>query len=121
MEMKMKRCSCYHKEVIRCVDPATFEMEFKTIGRCLGTKERCRCSCGGDEAKCDFYPERRDAAKNRGDIPLAEFSKMLGMDGKELIDYIVDKVAEKRNINAMIHLNSSGPVSISIYPYEEEC
>ena len=25
--------------------------------RCLGTKEVETCSCGGDESKCDFYPE----------------------------------------------------------------
>lgn len=27
--------------------------------RCLGTKEVDPCSCGGDKALCDFYPERR--------------------------------------------------------------
>jgi hypothetical protein len=118
MDMELKRCSCYHEEVIHCFDVNKVEPEYKTIGRCLGTKERDTCSCGGYEAKCDFYPEKREAAKNTDGIPLAEFSKILNMDGKELIDHIIDKVAEKRNINATIYLNGSGPVSISIYPYE---
>ena len=30
--------------------------------RCLGTKEVETCSCGGDESKCDFYPEKRKGA-----------------------------------------------------------
>ena len=29
------------------------------IPRCYGTKEREICQCGGDESKCDFYPEKR--------------------------------------------------------------
>ena len=35
----------------------------ETIGRCLGTKEIETCDCGGDESKCDFYPERRKKSK----------------------------------------------------------
>ncbi len=31
-------------------------------GICLGTKECDPCDCGGDEAKCDFYPHVRRAA-----------------------------------------------------------
>ena len=31
-------------------------------GYCLGTKECEPCSCGGIEACCDFYPERREKA-----------------------------------------------------------
>lgn len=27
--------------------------------RCWGTKECEECSCGGDETKCTFYPEKR--------------------------------------------------------------
>lgn len=30
--------------------------------RCWATKETETCSCGGDEAKCDFYPEKRKKA-----------------------------------------------------------
>lgn len=35
----------------------------ETIGRCLGTKEIETCGCGGDESKCDFYPERRKKSR----------------------------------------------------------
>ncbi len=35
----------------------------KSFGRCLGTKEIEICNCGGDESKCDFYPERRKKSK----------------------------------------------------------
>lgn len=29
------------------------------FGQCLGTKERERCYCKGDQNDCDFYPEKR--------------------------------------------------------------
>lgn len=32
------------------------------IPHCYGTKERKICQCGGDESKCDFYPEKREKA-----------------------------------------------------------
>lgn len=44
-----KKCSCYCQET-------------KTQSRCNGTRERDICSCGGDESKCDFYPEKREKA-----------------------------------------------------------
>lgn len=31
----------------------------ETVGRCRGTKECDICSCGGNTAKCDFYPYKR--------------------------------------------------------------
>ena len=34
-------------------------------GRCNGNKEVECCSCGGDPAKCDFYPEKRALAKKK--------------------------------------------------------
>lgn len=50
----MERCSCYHFYQGAGV--------FYSDGVCYGTKEREPCSCGGDPAKCDFYPEKRKAA-----------------------------------------------------------
>ena len=41
----MGQCSCWK--------PLTHN------ARCYGTKEAEYCSCGGDESKCDFYPEKR--------------------------------------------------------------
>lgn len=47
----MDKCNCYH--------------EIHDITECWGTRERDLCSCGGDEAKCDYYPEKRAAAQAR--------------------------------------------------------
>lgn len=33
--------------------------------RCLGTKEKDACKCGGNPAKCDFYEEKRENAKHK--------------------------------------------------------
>ena len=41
------------EEVCHCYDPIDG-------GRCHGTKEIDRCSCEGDRAECDFYPEVRE-------------------------------------------------------------
>ena len=38
---------------------------YQNKGECWGTRERDLCSCGGDETKCDFYPEKRAAAQAR--------------------------------------------------------
>lgn len=35
----------------------------ETVSRCRGTKECDICSCGGNTAKCDFYPYKRKANK----------------------------------------------------------
>ena len=34
-----------------------------TLHVCNGTKERDECSCNGLEAKCNFYPDKREKAK----------------------------------------------------------
>ena len=62
----MKICNCYDETEI-------FYNSFgvrqsKIIQRCLGTKECDECSCGGDRAKCDFYPQVREKAKNEVSI-----------------------------------------------------
>ena len=48
--------------------------------RCLGTKEVETCSCGGDESKCDFYPEKRKAAEKM--LNTAEMWLKAQEDGK---------------------------------------
>lgn len=50
-----KKCDCYRQYK---------DSMGVTIGRCLGTKEIDACGCGGDESKCDFYPERRKKLMN---------------------------------------------------------
>jgi len=47
-------CKCYHAN----------KNFLGGIGVCWGTKEREACSCGGDEAKCDFYDYVRERAKS---------------------------------------------------------
>ena len=49
-----KECDCYRQYI---------DSLGKSFGRCLGTKEIEICNCGGDESKCDFYPERRNKSK----------------------------------------------------------
>ena len=51
--------------------------------RCLGTKEVDRCNCGGDESKCDFYPEKRKAAEKT--LNTAEMWLKAQKDGKTYI------------------------------------
>ena len=51
--------------------------------RCLGTKEVEPCSCGGDESKCDFYPEKRKAAEKM--LNTAEMWLKAQEDGKTYI------------------------------------
>ena len=49
----MKKCDCYHEH------PNNHRSAYGDVGICYGTKEREPCSCGGDIAKCNFYPEKR--------------------------------------------------------------
>lgn len=42
---KMAKCDCYYQHGTKFV--------------CYGTKEMEECSCGGNESKCNFYPEKR--------------------------------------------------------------
>lgn len=47
----MARCSCYHQHGLKFL--------------CYGTKEMEECSCGGDESRCNFYPERRKKGQQK--------------------------------------------------------
>lgn len=51
----MKKCPCYDTVFIGLISPANI----KNV--CNGTRERDECFCGGNPAKCDFYPEKRVA------------------------------------------------------------
>ena len=60
-------CSCYHEEerAVCTLSPhGTWSQSQQTVGVCWGTKEREECSCGGDKTKCNFYPEKMEAANN---------------------------------------------------------
>ena len=49
------RCKAWHIRGGRLPKGPTYE--------CWGTRERDACSCGGDQMKCDFYPEVRERAQ----------------------------------------------------------
>ena len=55
----MGQCKCYEARLEPIETNSIFQ---HTYGVCLGTKEVDRCNCGGDESKCDFYPEKRKGA-----------------------------------------------------------
>lgn len=77
----MGQCKCYNVRIDRI-----YGNEVK-YGVCLGTKEVDRCNCGGDESKCDFYPEKRKAAKKM--LNTAEMWLKAQEDGKT---YIVNEL-----------------------------
>lgn len=65
--MRKKKCDCYHIEAKPYYHYNTFTgkpiwKEMK-VGVCWGTRECDECLCGGDRAKCDFYPNVRKKAK----------------------------------------------------------
>lgn len=61
----MEKCNCYVEETYLTYDNVLRTPNYKTVSRCYGTKEREACSCGGNEAKCNFYPKKRAAAQAR--------------------------------------------------------
>lgn len=70
----MGQCNCYNVRIDRIYGN---EMKY---GVCLGTKEVDRCNCGGDESKCDFYPEKRKASEKK--MNTAEMWLKAQEDGK---------------------------------------
>lgn len=62
----MKKCTSYHTKQDRKYTyhpitgrPIGHNIE---VGVCFGTREVDQCSCEGDMARCDFYPEVRERA-----------------------------------------------------------
>ena len=51
-------CECY-RESVEFYYKNDYRKSQRVVGRCMGTKEREECACGGDESMCDFYPEKR--------------------------------------------------------------
>ena len=70
----MVDCSCYHDEI-------NF---LGKRGVCWGTKERESCSCGGDAAKCDFYPIVREEEKK----PVTNADRIRSMTDEELANFL---------------------------------
>ena len=61
----MEKCSCYFTKEVYCVPYDPYNTRTKIVGCCMGTKEMEECSCGGYEAKCNFYPKKREEAQTR--------------------------------------------------------
>ena len=66
---------------------------YSSESRCLGTKEVDRCNCGGDESKCDFYPEKRKAAEKK--LNTAEMWLKAQEDGKTYYSKEADALYSK--------------------------
>ena len=63
----MNKCRCYHTQnklryTYNPITGRTIPHDVE-VGVCWGTKETDECNCGGDEAKCDFYPNVREKVK----------------------------------------------------------
>lgn len=67
----MSKCDCWHE-----VQP--FCHNDKINGVCYGTKEREYCQCGGDNTKCDFYPEKRKENKTMKTLEMMNAAKENG-------------------------------------------
>ncbi len=71
------QCNCYETRL----EPMETNPRLRHLyGVCLGTKETDRCSCDGDESKCDFYPEKRKKAEKK--MNTAEMWLKAQEDGK---------------------------------------
>lgn len=63
----MEKCKCFWTDSwheFRWYDGDCLPVVIKK-DVCNGTKEREECTCEGDPAKCNFYPEKRNAAKKK--------------------------------------------------------
>lgn len=87
----MNKCDCYNEQakIIGWLGPD--EAIRKTVCVCNGTKEQDVCSCGGDRAKCDFYPEVRNKALKEKEPMKAK----LLINGKELEVEITEEELKK--------------------------
>ena len=83
----MGQCNCYNVRIDRIYGN---EMKY---GVCLGTKEVDRCNCGGDESKCDFYPEKRKVAQKM--LNTAEMWLKAQEDGKTYYSKEADALYSK--------------------------
>lgn len=80
----MKICNCYDETEI--VYNFFGVKQPRIIHRCLGTKECDECSCGGNRAKCDFYPEIREKAQNEVSSETSEQQVLCKQGEKKMKD-----------------------------------
>ena len=106
----MGQCNCYETRL----EPIETNSIFRhTYGVCLGTKEVDRCNCGGDESKCDFYPEKRKAAEKT--LNTAEMWLKAQEDGKTYYSKEADALYSKE-IGLVEEGDISQKVSMGDFP-----
>ena len=86
----MGQCKCYEARLEPIETNSIFQ---HTYGVCLGTKEVDRCNCGGDESKCDFYPEKRKEGQKM--LNTAEMWLKAQEDGKTYYSKKADALYSK--------------------------
>lgn len=59
-------CKAYHPTTYRRFNGKDYEPV--VVNECWGIREPCECLCGGDESKCEHYPDKRDKAKRDAGI-----------------------------------------------------
>lgn len=101
----MSKCDSYHLEPERhyFVDEYGAPIyESINVPRCLGTKEKDVCDCGGDKSKCNFYERvRAEATEEKRNLSttknvLEEIEDLIGEHwGTEPIYYIDSKNEEE--------------------------
>lgn len=85
--MMKNKCDCYIEDRILYDYTPLMKPIYKTIAICNGTRKRDRCSCGGDRAKCDFYPEVREKAKK--ELVVTRADKIRSMTNEELARFLL--------------------------------
>lgn len=96
----MIKCDCYRVEPeIHCfVDENGIPIyESINVPRCLGTKEKDVCDCGGDKLKCNFYERVRAEA--------AEEKKSLSTN-KNVLEEIEDLIGEHWGTDPIYYTDS---------------
>ena len=83
----MERCDCYNTRV------KEYGSFIDICGVCLNTKESKRCNCFGIKSNCDFYPEKRKAAKKM--LNTAEMYIKANENGKTYYSESVDAFYSK--------------------------
>ena len=101
----MKKCDCYHTELHRryTYNPMTgapigHDVE---VGVCWGTKECEECSCGGNETKCDFYPEVRKKGRKKREPKFGEWTSVedrLPEENVTVLCYFGDYIGDIMNV-----------------------
>lgn len=94
-------CKAYKTKPIRQTryDPITGKpnSEIRTAGYCSGTRENDLCDCGGDTAKCDFYPEKRKPK------PITNFDRIKAMSVEEMAEFLDDMQTDALFLEGTIH------------------